>query len=117
MPKDTILSDIKELSYEELRNVVSAAINPSRDDMAMPMMANPPYRYIERMYPDRVIVEVCGRNGQPDTYYEIPFTVNADDTITFGDAVQVERGPWQPVVKTESAKSSGCDGSCACGQR
>lgn len=83
-----ILSDIKELSYDQLRSAISNALNPRRDNMAMPMMNMEPYRWVREFYGDRVIVEVeCEGKSK---LYEIGYTVGADDAITFADPVEVE---------------------------
>lgn len=94
------LTDIKELSHEDLHSAIHKVLNPPRDmSMAMPMMAEMPYRWLKAVYKDRVIVEVNGP-GHACHLYEIPYSVNAKDEVTLGEPVEVEM-IYQPKASTK----------------
>jgi 2'-5' RNA ligase len=113
IPMDT-LTDIKELSHEDLHSAIHAALNPPRDmNMAMPMMAETPYRWLKAVYKDRVIVEVTGP-GHACHLYEISYSVNSKDEVTLGEPVEVEM-VYQPKagMKERDADDSKAEWSTA----
>lgn len=67
----------KNESFEAKRDKISRAIRKSMGDDT----------YIEMTYDDKVIV----RNWKEEAYYELPYSINVNDEVEFGDPVEVEQ--------------------------
>lgn len=97
---DDLLTDIKELSLDELRRAVEYALNPPGDGM-LPRPG--PYKWIRELYADRAIVVVESGGLKPGTkLYSVPFTASDTGEITFGDPVEVQVA-YKPIAAKKEA--------------
>ena len=66
-------------SFEYLRQAVGEAFDKSG------IITQGDYGYIQYMFPDKIII------SSGNKYYMVPYVVNLDGSITFGDKVEVEQ--------------------------
>jgi hypothetical protein len=103
-----VLGDLGELSeadrslHQRLATIEQAVHVRFSNDMQ--------YAYISDIYDAMVVVAICTRTDgyrSESTLYQMPYTLNADDTVSFGDAVQVvRRVVYEPVATTDMEESA-----------
>jgi hypothetical protein len=95
MTKAAPTSDDGERSYEDIRDDISALLNPSAP------FGRDCYTYIVATFPDHVIACRC-EPGDADTYWRISYTLGSDLEPVLGDVVQVDQ-VWEPRAAKATA--------------
>lgn len=96
-PKESIVllvedGVLKSESYEAIRDQVCAAL---QNQVRVEQNSYDAYSWIQNLYSDKVVYALGGE------YYQRSYTITGD-TVTFGDAVEVEMS-WTPVGESQRA--------------
>lgn len=70
-----------DISFDERRRIVQAALTQARGGET----------YIVEMYEDRIVYETYGESGDAGKSFEVTYTLDADNAVTFGDRTEVIR--------------------------
>ena len=94
-----VLGDLGELSEAD-RSLQQTLLTVERA-VNLRFSNDTQYAYVSDIYESTVVVTICirGQYRSDDVLYQMPYTLNADDTVTFGDAMQVvRRVVYEPVA-------------------
>lgn len=100
------VSASKDLSFEDIRQQISALLNPPR---LLPNQGPMPWSYVLETFADYVIVKTEDATGDVDTF-KIPYTIgdpdgDGDEDVVLGTPVEVE-SVYVPVGKGEKKARS-----------
>ena len=104
-----VLGDLGDLS--EADRSLRQRISSIEQAATMRFATESQYVYVCDVFDDTAVLAVCARGDDErymsETLYQLPYTINADDTVTFGDAVQVvRRVVYEPVAATDMQEAA-----------